>query len=96
MQVQTDDNVTVSASQTDEMSISKEIKKRVLLELGMSAELAEACIEFPEKLCLRLQDFTDMHQPSSSYQRTVEAQMESDSDNESEAVTEQNELDWYK
>ena len=40
---QTDENdVTVSASQTDEMPITFEIKKRVLLELGMSAELAEA------------------------------------------------------
>ena len=87
VQVQTDDNVTVSASQTDEMPISNEIKKRVLLELGMSAELAEACIEFPEELCLRLQDFTDMHQPSSSYQRTVEARMESDSDDDSAAST---------
>ena len=69
VQVQTDEpddtgNMTVSASQTDDVPISNETKKRVLLELGMSVELAEACIEFPEELCLRLQDFTD-HQPSS-------------------------------
>ena len=64
------------------MPISNEIKKR-----EMSAELAEACIEFPEELCLRLQDFTDTHQPSSSYQRTGEARMESDSDDGSEAST---------
>merc|ERR1712117_415469 len=87
VQVQTEDNVTVSASQTDDVPISNEIKKRVLLELGMSAELAEACIESPEELCLRLQDFTDTHQPASSYQRTVEARMESDSDDGSEAST---------
>ena len=66
MQVQTDEpddtgNMTFSASQTDDVPISNETKKRVLLELGMSAELAEACIEFPEELCLRLQDFTDTH-----------------------------------
>ena len=52
----------------------------------MSAELAEACIESPEELCRRLQDFTD-HQPSSSYQRVVEVQMESDSDDDSAAST---------
>ena len=86
VQVQTENDVTVSASQTDEMPITFEIKKRVLLELGMSAELAEACIESPEELCRRLQDFTD-HQPSSSYQRTVEVQMESDSDDDSAAST---------
>ena len=79
--------MTVSASQTDDVPISNETKKRVLLELGMSVELAEACLEFPEELCLRLQDFTDTHMPSSSYQRTGEAQMESDSDNDSEAST---------
>ena len=38
VQVQTDDNMTVSASQTDDVPISNEIRKRVLLELGMSAE----------------------------------------------------------
>ena len=80
-------DTTVSASQTDDVPISNEIKKKVLLELGMSEELAEACIEFPEELCLRLQDFTDTHMPSSSYQRIGEAQMESDSDNDSEAST---------
>ena len=69
------------------MSISNEIKKRVLLELGMSIELAEACIEFPEELWLKLQDFTDTHMPSSSYRRIGEAQMDSDSDNDSEALT---------
>ena len=78
-------NTTVSASQTDDVPISNEIKKRVLLELGLSVELAEACLEFPEELCLRLQDFTDTHMPSNSYERTGEAQMESDSDNDSEA-----------
>ena len=88
VQVQTDEpddpgDTTVSASQTDDVPISIEIKKRVLLELGMSVELAEACIEFPEELCLRLQDFTDTHMPSSSYQRQGLAQMESDSDNDS-------------
>ena len=95
MQTQTPDDrqrivqdTTASASQTDDVPISNEIKKRVLLELGMSEELAEACIEFPEELCLRLQDFTDTHMPSSSYQRTGEARMESDSDDDgSEAST---------
>ena len=92
VQVQTDEpddtgHTTVSASQTDAVPISNDIKKRVLLELGMSEELAEACIEFPEELCLRLQDFTDTHMPSSSYQRIGGAQMESDSDNNSEAST---------
>ena len=53
----------------------------------MNEELADACIEFPEELCLKLQDFTDTHMPSSSYQRIGEAQMESDSDNHSEAST---------
>ena len=84
---QTDEkDMTASASQTDEMHITSEIKKRVLMELGMSAELAEACIESPEELCRWLQDFTD-HQPASSFQRTVEAQMESDSDDDSAAST---------
>ena len=87
VQVQTENDVTIAASQTDEIPITFEIKKRVLIELGMShAELAEACIESPEELCRRLQDFTD-HQPSSSYQRVVEVQMESDSDDDSAAST---------
>ena len=71
VQVQTENDVTIAASQTDEIPITFEIKKRVLVELGMSAELAEACIESPEELCRRLQDFTD-YQPSNSYQRVVE------------------------
>ena len=79
--------MSVSASQIDDWLMSDEIKKKVLLELGMNEELAEACIEFPEELCLRLQDFTDTHMPSSSYQRIEKAQMESDSDNDSEAST---------
>merc|ERR1711894_752772 len=87
VQVQTDEpddaiDTTVSASQTDDALISNEIKKRVLLELGMGEELTEACIEFPEELCLRLQDFTDTYMPSSSYQRRGEARMESDSDDD--------------
>ena len=80
-------SMSASASQTDDWLTSDQIKKKVLLELGMNEELAEACIEFPEELCLRLQDFADAHMPSSSYQRIGEAQMESDSDNHSEAST---------
>ena len=77
-------NMPASASQTDDW---EQIKKKVLLELGMNEELAEACIEFPEELCLKLQDFTEAHMPSSSYELIGVAQMESDSDNHSEVST---------
>ena len=80
-------DMSVLASQTDDRPISDEIKKKVLLELGMNEELADACIEFPEELCLKLQDFTETHMPSSSYERVGVAQMESDSDNHSEVST---------
>merc|ERR1711894_188912 len=80
-------SLSASASQTDDWLTSDEIKKKVLLELGMNEELADACIEFPEEFCLKLRDFTEEHMPSSSYKRVGVAQMESDSDNHSEMST---------
>ena len=73
-----------SASQIDDWLISEEIKKKVLLELGMSEDLADACIEFPEELCRELRGFTEKHMPSSSYERIGAAPMEGDSDDDSE------------
>ena len=91
MQTQTPDNwqgkvknMPDSAAQTAGW---EEIKKKVLLELGMSEDLADACIEFPEELCHELRGFTEKHMPSSSYERIGAAPMEGDSDDHSEVST---------
>ena len=74
----------VSATQTASW---EEIRKRVLLELGMSEDLADACIEFPNELCRQLRNFTEANMPSSSCQRIGAAPVEGDSDDDSEVST---------
>ena len=91
MQTQTPDNwqekvkdMPVSAAQTAGW---EEIKKKVLLELGMSEDLADACIEFPNGLCRQLWGFTEINMPSRSCERVGAAPVEGDSDDDSEVLT---------
>ena len=81
---ETTEGMPVSATQTASW---EEIKKRVLPELGMSEDLADACIEFPEALCQQLRNFTEANMPSCSCQRTRTVSVDGDSEDDSEIST---------
>ena len=81
---ETTEEMPVSATQTASW---EEIKNKVLLELGMSEDLADACLEFPNELCQWLRNFTEANMPSNSCQRTRKISVDGDSEDNSEIST---------